>query len=74
MILSLHPLLEKHDSVAQLVEHYTFNVVVMGSSPIGITSIFKTLQTFMQGFLFDKQGKKLNVCVISFFYICRHKN
>lgn len=37
MILSLHPLLKKNDSVAQLVEHYTFNVVVLGSSPSGIT-------------------------------------
>ena len=26
------------DSVAQLVEHYTFNVVVLGSNPSGITS------------------------------------
>ena len=25
------------DSVAQLVEHYTFNVGVLGSSPSGIT-------------------------------------
>lgn len=30
----LSPLL---DSVAQLVEHYTFNVVVLGSNPSGIT-------------------------------------
>ena len=29
----------KADSVAQLVEHYTFNVVVMGSNPIGITGM-----------------------------------
>ena len=27
----------KVDSVAQLVEHYTFNVVVLGSNPSGIT-------------------------------------
>ncbi len=27
------------DSVAQLVEHYTFNVVVLGSNPSGITRI-----------------------------------
>jgi hypothetical protein len=26
-----------NDSVAQLVEHYTFNVVVLGSNPSGIT-------------------------------------
>jgi hypothetical protein len=29
--------LKKHDSVAQLVEQYTFNVWVLGSSPSGIT-------------------------------------
>ncbi len=28
---------ERNDSVAQLVEHYTFNVVVLGSNPSGIT-------------------------------------
>jgi hypothetical protein len=28
----------RQDSVAQLVEHYTFNVGVLGSSPSGITS------------------------------------
>ena len=30
---------KKDDSVAQLVEHYTFNVVVLGSNPSGITEI-----------------------------------
>ena len=29
----------KADSVAQLVEHYTFNVGVLGSNPSGITEI-----------------------------------
>ncbi len=38
------------DSVAQLVEHYTFNVVVLGSSPSGIT---KSL-TKLLGFFFVK--------------------
>ena len=35
------------DLVAQLVEHYTFNVGVLGSSPSGITEkqILKLLQT-----------------------------
>ena len=34
------------DSVAQLVEHYTFNVGVLGSSPSGITdSIYYQLVT-----------------------------
>ena len=28
------------DSVAQLVEHYTFNVGVLGSNPSGITRLF----------------------------------
>ena len=40
MIVSLHPLLKERgniDSVAQLVEHYTFNVRVLGPSPSGIT-------------------------------------
>ena len=29
---------KRDDSVAQLVEHYTFNVGVLGSNPSGITS------------------------------------
>src|ERR1700761_8071495 len=33
-----HLALEGKDSVAQLVEQYTFNVWVLGSSPSGITS------------------------------------
>ncbi len=48
-MISLHPLRKKDDSVAQLVEHYTFNVVVLGSNPSGITAkiikMFKTLQS-----------------------------
>ena len=28
---------QKEESVAQLVEHYTFNVGVLGSNPSGIT-------------------------------------
>ncbi len=36
--LSLHPQLSKtNDSVAQLVEHNTFNVGVLGSNPSWIT-------------------------------------
>ena len=31
------PVTEKNDSLAQLVEQYTFNVWVLGSSPKGIT-------------------------------------
>jgi hypothetical protein len=33
----------KNDSVAQLVEQYTFNVWVLGSNPSGITSKNKAL-------------------------------
>ena len=39
-----------HDLVAQLVEQYTFNVWVLGSSPNGIT--FKTAATQMRGCCF----------------------
>jgi hypothetical protein len=38
-------LISLNDSVAQLVEHYTFNVVVLGSNPSGITRFnIKTTQ------------------------------
>ncbi len=37
MNLSLPPQ-KNNDSVAQLVEHYTFNVGVLGSNPSGITT------------------------------------
>jgi hypothetical protein len=40
----------ENDSVAQLVEHYTFNVVVLGSNPSGITPIKKTAFLRMQAF------------------------
>ena len=40
IMLSLHPHQNKDDSVAQLVEHYTFNVVVLGSNPSGITNSY----------------------------------
>ena len=36
-MISLHLFKKEDDSVAQLVEHYTFNVVVLGSNPSGIT-------------------------------------
>ena len=48
---------KRNDSVAQLVEHYTFNVVVLGSNPSGITkSMSKTLKTC-----------KSNICRFLFF-------
>ncbi len=36
-------LIKSNDSVAQLVEHNTFNVGVLGSSPSGITKMIKSL-------------------------------
>ena len=37
-VLYLHPQLRsKYDSIAQLVEHNTFNVGVLGSSPSRVT-------------------------------------
>ncbi len=51
-------IVEKVDSVAQLVEQYTFNVWVLGSNPSGITNSsfisIKTLKTArFEGFLFS---------------------
>ncbi len=53
----------KYDSVAQLVEHYTFNVVVLGSNPSGITRFsIKMPQNpanqMIVGFLFLKSFQK----------------
>ena len=48
----------KADSVAQLVEHYTFNVGVLGSNPSGITDSNKkafriaTKADFLKAFFF----------------------
>ena len=39
---------KKDDSVAQSVEHNTFNVGVLGSSPSGITQIRDTADLFLQ--------------------------
>ena len=36
--------MRKIDSLAQLVEHNTFNVGVMGSSPMRVTTKWKNLQ------------------------------
>lgn len=38
--------LRSNDSVAQLVEHYTFNVRVLGSNPSGITNTVINLNRF----------------------------
>jgi hypothetical protein len=49
-ILSLHLFIgDDNDSVAQLVEHYTFNVVVLGSNPSGITETNR-IPEFVAGF------------------------
>ena len=40
------------DSLAQLVEHNTFNVGVMGSSPMRVTWIIKQLSSLDNCFLF----------------------
>ena len=40
----------ENDSVAQLVEQYTFNVWALGSNPSGITKKIKPLE--FQGVLF----------------------
>ena len=53
-LLHLHSLLKKsgYDSVAQLVEHYTFNVVVLGSNPSGITKASTYVGAFFLHFLY----------------------
>ena len=33
--------IKKEDLLAQLVEHYTFNVGVTGSNPVGVTNLVK---------------------------------
>jgi hypothetical protein len=48
------------DSVAQLVEQYTFNVWVLGSSPNGITGSRLAIQ---DGFFFSC------TCLLVLFYI-----
>ena len=41
------------DSVAQLVEQYTFNVWVLGSSPSGITKLRRNSGLFFAGLLLN---------------------
>ena len=45
------------DSVAQLVEQYTFNVWVLGSNPSGITSKLKKPAFIAGFFVFNSFGK-----------------
>jgi len=44
---------KKYDSVAQLVEQYTFNVWVLGSNPSGITKNLQMLEVFVFYIEFD---------------------
>ena len=46
-----------NDSVAQLVEQYTFNVWVLGSNPSGITSKIKKHCLFHMDSVFFANGK-----------------
>jgi hypothetical protein len=48
-------LVERKDSVAQLVEQYTFNVWVLGSSPSGITTKIEAFKSMDLKALFLKQ-------------------
>ena len=53
----------ENDSVAQPVEHYTFNVGVLGSNPSGITENAKCALGFTEGiFVFTPQRQKLRFC------------
>jgi hypothetical protein len=49
---------EGNDSVAQLVEQYTFNVWVLGSNPSGITKEKPRLHAAIGVFLFWLQRKR----------------
>lgn len=46
------PKQKRVDSVAQLVEQYTFNVWALGSSPSGITKIKKPLKAVFLFYIF----------------------
>ena len=46
-ILFLQTILKWNDLVAQLVEQYTFNVWVLGSSPSGITKLRRKSGLFL---------------------------
>ena len=49
-----------NDSVAQLVEQYTFNVWVLGSSPSGITKKPQISEAF---FISEKYEKVINLTI-----------
>ena len=61
---------KRDDSVAQLVEHDTFNVGVLGSSPSGITKASDFSEAFLY-LLFKlkiKEYEKRNPLRFDFFY------
>jgi hypothetical protein len=58
------------DSVAQPVEHYTFNVGVLGSNPSGITENAKCAKRKLGIFVFTLQRQKLRFCKRR----CKNKN
>jgi hypothetical protein len=47
----------RDDSVAQLVEHYTFNVGVLGSNPSGITEMKRPLLEWPFSFAYTRYFK-----------------
>lgn len=53
------PVLRLGESVAQLVEHYTFNVRALGSNPSGFTSKTKTAHRKVGGFYFSGRRQSL---------------
>jgi hypothetical protein len=57
---------KRDDSVAQLVEHYTFNVGVLGSNPSGITKVdIKNRQ--------NKPETLQNQSLAGFFIFCSYQ-
>ena len=72
-------LLESTDSLAQLVEHNTFNVGVLGSSPSGITERQPIIDRLSAAFVFTlsyrnlqpkKSGIFLFPILIHFYKVC----
>ncbi len=62
-------LIKSNDSVAQLVEHNTFNVGVLGSSPSGITKNDRK-PLFCKGFFFTNKTENFFPLRIIKFQIC----
>ena len=66
-------LIKSTDSVAQLVEHNTFNVGVLGSSPSGITKNDEK-PLFCKGFFFTNKTENFFPLRIIKFQICFGSN